>query len=114
MVPSYDILRTAAFFRDLLEFSDVLNTEKYVILSKDGLTVHILPAGNDIGQMEFYLEADDVDRIWSSIKGRLNGLKVREPFDRDYGMREIHLEIPSTKTLLFIGREIHRNRDNFH
>jgi hypothetical protein len=56
--------------------------------------------------MEFYLEIDNVDNLWNSIKDKIQGLKVREPFNREYGMREIHIEIPQTKTLLFIGQEL--------
>ncbi len=33
-------------------------------------------------------------------------MKVRAPFDREYGMREMHVIIPETKTLLFIGQAI--------
>ena len=53
--------------------------------------------------MEFYLEIDDVDTLWQSIKEKLIGIKVREPFDRDYRMREIHIGVPHTNTLLFVG-----------
>ena len=52
--------------------------------------------------MEFYLEVDDIEVIWNTLQNKVNGLKVREPFDREYGMREIHIQIPQTKTLLFI------------
>lgn len=83
-----------------------MDTPEYAIYQKDNLTVHILPAGKDIGQMEFYLEVDDVDGLWISIKDKMNGLSVKAPFDRDYGMREIHIGIPHTNTLLFIGQEI--------
>ncbi len=37
------------------------------------------------------------------MKDNLNGMKVKEPFNREYGMREIHVIIPETKTLMFIG-----------
>jgi hypothetical protein len=40
------------------------------------------------------------------MKDKLGDMKVREPFDQDYGMREIHINVPETKTLLFIGQEI--------
>jgi hypothetical protein len=56
--------------------------------------------------MEFYLEVDSVDDLWISIKDKVKNLKTREPFDRDYGMREIHIVIPQTNTLLFIGQKI--------
>ncbi|MBY0435910.1 MAG: hypothetical protein K2U26_17600 [Cyclobacteriaceae bacterium] len=106
MVPSYNLEGTASFFKDVLGFQLDMDTPTYVVLSKNGLTVHLLRAGEDIGQMEFYLEVDNVDGLWESIKDKLTGLKVRAPFDREYGMREVHLEVPHTKTLLFIGQAI--------
>ncbi len=42
----------------------------------------------------------------NNMKDKLDGIKVREPFDREYGMREIHIMIPETKTLMFIGQEL--------
>lgn len=106
MIPSFNMTETFRFFKEVLSFTPEMETPQYSILSKDGLTIHILPAGQDIGQMEFYLEVDDVDQLWAAIKDKLTGLRVREPFDREYGMREIHIEIPETKTLLFIGQVI--------
>lgn len=106
MIPSYNLKETKDFFMSVLEFAPLMDTETYIILHKNDLTIHILKAGAEIGQMEFYLEVDNVDHLWSSIKDKITGLKVKEPFDREYGMREIHLEIPHTKTLLFIGQEL--------
>jgi catechol 2,3-dioxygenase-like lactoylglutathione lyase family enzyme len=106
MIPSYNLEETATFFKDLLGFAQEMDTPTYAILSKDGLTIHLLNAGTDIGQMEFYLEIDDVDTLWQSIKDKMTGIKVREPFDRDYGMREMHIVVPHTNTLLFVGSVI--------
>jgi catechol 2,3-dioxygenase-like lactoylglutathione lyase family enzyme len=106
MIPSYNIQETAHFLKDVLGFSPVLETSTYAICIKDNLTIHIVRAGKEIGEMEFYIEVDHVDRVWDDIKEKLTGLKVKEPFDRAYGMREIHIEIPQTKTLLFIGQQL--------
>lgn len=106
MIPSFDIEKTAGFFKEVLSFEPVMETESYCIYQKDHLSIHILPAGQDIGQMEFYLEVDDLNSLWNGIRDKLKGLKVKEPFDQDYGMREIHIGIPNTNTLLFIGQEI--------
>ena len=106
MVPSFNIRETVLFFTDILQFKIGRDEDRYVIVYKDNLTLHILRAGTNIGQMEFYLEIDDIDSLWESIKDKLKGIKVREPFDREYGMREIHIGIPQTNTLLFIGQEI--------
>lgn len=109
MIPSYNIRETAGFFRDILRFEPVMEEESYAIYQKDNLTVHLLPAGNDIGQMEFYLEVDDIDGLWEAICGSVAGLPLKGPFNREYGMREIHIGIPQTKALLFIGQVI-KNR----
>lgn len=106
MIPSYNMAETARFFREVLGFAAVMDTPQYAIYEKDNLSIHILPAGKEIGQMEFYIEVDHLDDLWASIRDKVKGLKVREPFDRDYGMRELHIEVPHTSTLLFIGQEI--------
>ncbi len=106
MIPSYNLPETAAFFTDIMEFSFYRNEPGYAVLLKNDLMIHILPAGTDIGEMEFYLQVDNVDAVWDEIKDKLKGIKVREPFDRDYGMREIHIIVPQTKTLLFVGSAI--------
>lgn len=106
MIPSFNMKETVHFFKDTLGFSSVMDTETYAVYQKNNLTVHILRAGENIGQMEFYLEVDNIDEFWISIKDKVKGLKVREPFNREYGMRELHIEIPKTKTLLFLGQQI--------
>jgi hypothetical protein len=106
MIPSFDLDKTATFFKDILGFGFAMDSSDYKILWKNNLTIHLLPAGEDIGQMEFYLEVDDLESLWSEMKDKVKGLKVREPFDRPYGMREIHVGVPFTNTLLFIGQEI--------
>ena len=106
MIPSFNMPETIRFFTEVLGFSPLMELETYGIYHKDNLTIHILRAGPDIGQMEFYLEVDNVDELWDSIKEKVKNLKVREPFNREYGMREIHIGVPQTNTLLFIGQEI--------
>jgi len=106
MIPSYNLKTTGEFFKNVLGFSTFMDTPGYAIYLKDNLSIHLLPAGEDIGQMEFYLEVDHVDELWNNIKDKVQGLRVKAPFDREYKMREIHIEIPETKTLLFIGESI--------
>lgn len=106
MVPSYNIPETVKFFTDLFGFQLVRNESNYAIVHKDGHLIHFLNAGSDIGEMEFYLEVDNIDELWESIKDKLPGIKSKPPFDREYGMREFHVIIPHTKTLLFVGQLI--------
>jgi hypothetical protein len=106
MIPSFNVKETAHFFKNVFRFTVVRDDEHYTILSKDNLTIQICRAGKDIGEMSFYLEVDEIDKFWKMIKNKLKALKVRQPFDREYGMREFHLIIPQTKTLLFVGQKM--------
>ena len=106
MIPSFNISETALFFQNLFGFDIVRGEKNYVILHKDNLTIHILNAGFDIGEMEFYLEVDNIDELWGIIKNKLERIKAKEPFDREYRMREFHVIVPHTKTLLFVGHVI--------
>jgi len=106
MIPSFNIPETVRFFTDVLGFTVWREDKTYVILYKEQFTVHVLRAGIEIGEMEFYLEVDDIESVWTAMKGQLSDVKVKAPFDRDYGMREVHVIIPHTKTLLFIGQAI--------
>lgn len=95
----------------MLDFKVGRDDKTYFILYKDNLTVHIQRAGSDIGEMSFYLNVHDIEKVWDNMKDKLNGMKVREPFDREYGMREVHVIIPETKTLMFIGQEISNTKN---
>ena len=106
MIPSFDMGKTVSFFRDVLKFEMLRDDKTYVILQKDDQTIHILRAGTNIGEMEIYLEVDDLQSVWDHLKDNLDGIKFKGPFDQPYGMREIHLILPMTKTLLFIGQAI--------
>lgn len=106
MIPSFDVQKTAAFFSDCLGFTVRILESQYAICTKDHLTLHLLPAGKDIGQVEFYLEVDNVDALWEAIKNKIGHLTTRGPFDREYGMREIHIGVPETNALLFIGQSL--------
>jgi hypothetical protein len=109
MVPSYNIKETVNFFVDLFDFTIYMGgMDSYSIIYKDQRTIHILNAGSDIGEMEFYLEVDDLDGLWESIKDKFEDIKVRAPFDQEYGMREFHIIVPHTKTLMFVGQALKR------
>jgi catechol 2,3-dioxygenase-like lactoylglutathione lyase family enzyme len=105
MVPSYNIEATKHFFTDLFGFSIVMDGD-YTIVKKDSFLIHILRAGENIGEMEFYLEVDDIDNLWLSIQNRITDYKKKSPFNREYGMREFHIIVPYTKTLMFVGMVI--------
>jgi hypothetical protein len=109
MIPSYNVAETRDFFVDVFGFKILLDGD-YAIVQKDDHLIHILQAGKDIGELEFYLEVDDIDALWNSVGDRLSNFKVKPPFDRDYGMREFHVPVPHTNTLMFVGQALSRRR----
>jgi hypothetical protein len=44
-------LETLWFFRDILDFSTVMENEGYIVCHKDNLTIHILRAGQELAAM---------------------------------------------------------------
>ncbi|MCO4293707.1 hypothetical protein NF867_12615 [Solitalea sp. MAHUQ-68] len=106
MVHSFDLKETVEFMINCLNFSSYRNDESYVILYNEQLTLHIKKAWNDQYRSEIYLEVDNTDLLWNEIKDKLDGIETRPPSDREYSMREFHLVIPATNTLLFVGSEI--------
>ncbi|MFI5160701.1 MAG: hypothetical protein ACHQHN_05455 [Sphingobacteriales bacterium] len=105
MVPSYDVKDTIHFFEDIFGFTVFAGDENYAVLRKDDVFIHIIKAG-DIGEMSFYLEIEEIDKWWASAESKLKSIKVTPPFDREYGMREAHINIPNTQTQLFVGQPL--------
>ncbi len=112
MIPSFDLKETGLFFSELLGFRTIMDTPEYAIYGRHDRTVHLLRAGEAIGQMEVYLEVDDVDALWEDIRDKVAHLQVKVPFDQPYGMREMHIGIPATKALLFVGQVIPDDESN--
>lgn len=107
MIQSSDVIESAAFFQQVLGFTLVRKDNSYIILSKENCTLHIKQVINHRPESaELYLEVDQIDIVWDSIKGKLKGIKVKEPFTQPYGMKEFHLLLPNTNTVLFVGQWI--------
>ena len=103
MIPSENLDLSMAFFTDLLGFEVRMDGE-YGIVEKDGFAVHLSPAEDEPPQMSCYLEVDDLDTVWAKLEPQSDLLEMRPPFNRPYGMREVHVIVPATAALLFIGQ----------
>ena len=104
MVPSRDLLKTANFLVRALGFELSFESASYLVLTRGGYNLHLCQAGEQIGQMSIYLEVDDLDATWQTFTtADTDAVRVREPFQQDYGMREFHTDLPHTETLLFVG-----------
>ncbi len=104
-----DLERFVAFYRDVLLFDVLMNSSRYAIIERDGATIHLHPADEEVlsrlrGQIEIYIEVDDLDALWEHVS-RFRGGKwrIREPFTQAYGMREFHIDDPDGCTV-FIGQ----------
>ena len=106
MVPSYSVSGTRDFFKELLKFEVIMDSTEYCVVGLGEFELHIQKAGENIGEMSFYMSVDDIDTVWSLIKEKKEGLRIREPFEQPYGMKEVHINVPHTEALMFIGQPV--------
>ncbi len=108
-IPSQNLDETIAFFTDILGFKVISQNEAYSELSLNNKEIFILASEGKPNQQSIYLQVSDIDELWNMVEAPLKEADARAPFDRDYGMREVHVVIPATNTLLFIGSAIDRS-----
>jgi catechol 2,3-dioxygenase-like lactoylglutathione lyase family enzyme len=102
---------TLAFYRDVLGFTFILESPGYSIVERDGQTIHFQKAASEEvmncvrGHNEIYIEVSDIHPLWEHVKSFKNRYKIRDLFDRDYGMTEFHISDPND-CLVFVGQPI--------
>lgn len=100
---------TLRFYREVLGFTAVLETPEYLILERDGLTIHFQAAASEEvmrymrTNAEFYLEVKGVNALWKHVKSFSDRYQIRDLFDREYGMTEFHIKDPNG-CLIFVGQ----------
>ncbi len=102
-IPSENIEETIKFMVDAFNFESSSHTEFYSELRSGNQVLGILRSQGKPNEQSIYLRVKDVDDLWSRIEKKLERAKPKPPFNQAYGMREIHVVIPATNTLLFIG-----------
>ncbi len=99
---------TLAFYRDVLGFTATLDSPEYMILERDGQTIHFgLSASEAVmqcvrGHTEIYIEVSDIGSLWDHVRTLKGRYPSRDLFDREYGMTEFHIEDPNG-CLVFVG-----------
>lgn len=101
---------TAAFYVDVLGFTIVRASEQYTILRRDGASLHLTQAAPGVlekarGHFSIYLEVQQIEPLWQHVAQFKDRYRIRDLFDRDYGMREFHIIDPDG-CLVFIGQTI--------
>ena len=111
IIPVADMKRSIQFYADVLGFDTALQSDGYSILTRDGAFLHLTRAENQAvldatrGHTSIYLEVEDIESLWSHVSRFRDRYKIRDLFDRDYGMREFHIADPDD-CLIFVGQQI--------
>lgn len=103
MVPSEDITLTRDFLIATMGFSPLMDDPTYIILEKDNQSIHLCPADEKYGESSFYLLVKDIDQLWESMKDQLSNIINKPLFTQPYGIKEFHIILPATKTLMLVG-----------
>jgi catechol 2,3-dioxygenase-like lactoylglutathione lyase family enzyme len=109
MLAAADMEQTLAFYQDVLGFKPAMKSPDYSIIERDGQTIHFMKAASEEvmkcvrGHTEIYIEVSNIDLLWEHVKTFKDRYRVRDLFDRDYGMTEFHVEDPNG-CLVFVGQ----------
>ena len=104
---------TVAFYQTVLGFTPTTQSAEYSIVERDGQTVHFMKAASEEvmkcvrGHTEIYIEVRDIHSLWEHVKSFRDRYKIRDLFDREYGMTEFHIGDPN-ECLIFVGEPTSR------
>jgi catechol 2,3-dioxygenase-like lactoylglutathione lyase family enzyme len=108
MLAVADMEETLGFYRDVLGFAPTLQSEEYSIVERHGQTIHFMKAASEEvmrsvrGHAEIYLEVSGIEDLWEHVKQFKERYRIRDLFNRDYGMTEFHILDPNG-CLVFVG-----------
>jgi extradiol dioxygenase family protein len=108
MLVAADMEETRLFYQEVLGFTPTMNSPEYLIMDRDGQTIHFQKAASDEvmkcvrGHTEIYIEVVGIQLLWEHVKAFKNRYRIRDLFDRKYGMTEFHIADPND-CLVFVG-----------
>lgn len=108
MLAVADMEKAIAFYRDLLGFTAIRQSPEYSIVERDGQSIHLMMAASEEvmncvrGHTEIYIEVRGILTLWQHVKTFTQTYRIRELFEREYGMTEFHIEDPNS-CLVFVG-----------
>jgi catechol 2,3-dioxygenase-like lactoylglutathione lyase family enzyme len=113
MLAAADLNETISFYRDVLGFRPTLESPEYSIVERDGQTIHFMKAASEEvmrcvrGHTEIYIEVSGIHSLWQHVKTFKEHYRIRDLFDREYGMTEFHISDPND-CLVFVGEQTPR------
>jgi catechol 2,3-dioxygenase-like lactoylglutathione lyase family enzyme len=111
MLAVADMDATLEFYLKVLEFEVSFRSPDYSIVGRDGATIHFMKAASQEvmkvvrGHTEIYVEVAAIAPLWEHVSRFKKEYRIRDLFDRDYGMREFHISDPND-CLVFVGQRI--------
>ncbi len=102
---------TILFYQSVLGFTPTMKSPEYLIVERDGQTIHFQKAASEEvmkcarEHTEIYIEVSGIHALWEHVKTFKNHYRIRDLFDRDYGMTEFHIGDPNG-CLVFVGEPI--------
>ena len=113
MLAVADMDKTLAFYRDILGFMPTRKSPEYSIVERDGQTIHFMKAASEEvmrrvrGHTEIYIEVSGIHSLSQHVKTFKERYRIRDLFDREYGMSEFHIADPND-CLVFVGEQTSR------
>jgi catechol 2,3-dioxygenase-like lactoylglutathione lyase family enzyme len=104
---------TIAFYQNVLGCNPIMKSPEYSIVERDGQTIHFMKAASEEvmkcvrGHAEIYIEVCGIHSLWEHVKTFKHRYRIRDLFDREYGMTEFHIADPND-CLVFVGEPTSR------
>ena len=100
VLPSLDLQQTADFYTGKLGFKEIGRYPDYLIMSRDGAEIHFWPcADRSIAENSACYVHANTRKLYEEFIA--NGLDIKEPAVRSWGMRELYVIDPSGNLLKF-------------
>lgn len=113
MLATDNMEKTISFYQSVLGFSPTLQSPEYSIVERDGQSIHFQKAASEAvmkcmrEHTEIYIEVSGIRDLWEQVKIYKDHYRIRDLFDREYGMTEFHIVDPNG-CLVFVGEPISR------
>jgi predicted enzyme related to lactoylglutathione lyase len=108
MLATDNMEETLHFYESVLGFTPTMKSPDYSIIERDGQTIHFQRAASEDvmksmrEHTEIYIEVSGIHALWEHVKTFKNQYRIRDLFDREYGMTEFHIADPNG-CLVFVG-----------
>jgi catechol 2,3-dioxygenase-like lactoylglutathione lyase family enzyme len=112
MLAVSDMEETLVFYQEVLGFTVLRKSAEYSVVERDGLTIHFMKAASEEvmrcvrGHTEIYIEVSNIGSLWEHVRTFRDRYKIRDLFEREYGMTEFHIGDPNG-CLVFVGEPTH-------